>query len=364
VTAAVSAAGGGTVSSVAFSGGTTGLSASGSPITTSGTITLSGTLIAANGGTGQSSYTVGDILYASTTSALSKLADVATGSALISGGVGTAPSWGKIGLTTHVSGTLPVANGGTGTTTSTGTGSAVLSASPTFTGTPAAPTASPGTNTTQIATTAFVTAAVSAAGGGTVTSVAFSGGTTGLTVSGSPITSSGTFTLSGTLGVANGGTGITSFGTGVATALGVNTGSTGAFVVQNGALGTPSSGTLSGCTVDGTNSVGYRNIPQLSKSANYTFVLGDAGYHLYHPSSDNNARTFTIPANASVAFPIGTALTFVNRAATDSSIAITSDTMYLAGTGTTGTRTLAQYGVATAIKTGTTEWMISGTGLT
>jgi hypothetical protein len=71
------------------------------------------TITAAKGGTGQTSYAVGDLLYASATTTLSKLADVATGNALISGGVTTAPSWGKVGLTTHVSGTLPVANGGT-----------------------------------------------------------------------------------------------------------------------------------------------------------------------------------------------------------------------------------------------------------
>ena len=83
------------------------------------TSNVTGTLPATNGGTGQSSYAVGDLLFASTTTALSKLADVATGNALISGGVGVAPSYGKIGLTTHVSGTLPVANGGTGATTLT-----------------------------------------------------------------------------------------------------------------------------------------------------------------------------------------------------------------------------------------------------
>jgi hypothetical protein len=65
------------------------------------------------GGTGQTSYAVGDLIYANTTTTLAKLADVATGNSLISGGVGVAPSWGKIGLTTHVSGILPVANGGT-----------------------------------------------------------------------------------------------------------------------------------------------------------------------------------------------------------------------------------------------------------
>ena len=69
------------------------------------------------GGTGQTSYAVGDLLYADTTTTLAKLADVATGNALISGGIGVAPSWGKIGLTTHISGVLPVANGGTNAST-------------------------------------------------------------------------------------------------------------------------------------------------------------------------------------------------------------------------------------------------------
>ena len=78
------------------------------------------------GGTGITSYAIGDILYADTTSTLAKLPDVATGNALISGGVGVAPSYGKIGLTTHVSGILPVANGGTGTATAFTAGSVVF----------------------------------------------------------------------------------------------------------------------------------------------------------------------------------------------------------------------------------------------
>jgi len=86
---------------------------------TTGVVTLAGTLGPTSGGTGLTTYTTGDIIYASATNTLSALADVATGNALISGGVGVAPSWGKIGLTTHVSGTLPVANGGTGQTTYT-----------------------------------------------------------------------------------------------------------------------------------------------------------------------------------------------------------------------------------------------------
>lgn len=84
----------------------------------SGVLTIQATPIpVADGGTGIASYTVGDLLYASAATTLSRLADVATGNALISGGVATAPNWGKIGLTTHVSGVLPIANGGTNATT-------------------------------------------------------------------------------------------------------------------------------------------------------------------------------------------------------------------------------------------------------
>lgn len=75
------------------------------------------TITAPYGGTGITSYTIGDLVYASTTIALSKLPDVATGNVLISGGVGVAPSYGKVGLTTHVSDVLPLANGGTGLNT-------------------------------------------------------------------------------------------------------------------------------------------------------------------------------------------------------------------------------------------------------
>lgn len=130
------------------------------------------------------------------------------------------------------------------------------------------------------------------------------------------------------------------------------------------ALGTPASGNLSNCTADGTNGVGYKNIPQNSQSAAYTTVLGDGGKHIFHPGSDANARTFTIDSNANVAYPVGTAITFINMTSQVVTIAITADTMYLAGTGTTGSRSLAQYGVATAIKIDSTHWIISGTGLT
>jgi hypothetical protein len=129
-------------------------------------------------------------------------------------------------------------------------------------------------------------------------------------------------------------------------------------------LGTPSSGTLSSCTVDGTDAVGFRNIPQNSQSAAYTLVLADAGKHIFHPVGDNNARTFTIPANSSVAYPIGTAITFINMAVANVTIAITTDTLVLSPAGTTGSRTLATNGSATCIKITSTSWLISGSGLT
>lgn len=116
---------------------------------------------------------------------------------------------------------------------------------------------------------------------------------------------------------------------------------------------------------DTANNIGYLNIPQNSQSAAYTLVLADAGKHIYHPSADTTARTWTIPANSSVAFPVGTAITFVNDTSAGTiTIAITSDTLVLAGAGTTGSRTLAANGMATAIKITSTRWMISGSGLT
>lgn len=191
----------GTVFSVALSGGTTGLSVSGSPITTSGTITLAGTLVAANGGTGITSYAVGDILYASASTTLSKLADVATGNALISGGVTTAPSWGKIGLTTHVDGTLPVANGGTALTA--GTSGGVLA----YTG------------TGVLASSAALAAnqIVLGGGAGVVPATLGSLGTTTTVLhgnaAGAPTFGAVSLTadVSGTLPVANGGVGIASY---------------------------------------------------------------------------------------------------------------------------------------------------------
>ena len=107
----------GTLPSGRLSGGYTGITAVGTLAT--GTWNAS-TIAAVYGGTGFSSYAIGDLLYANTTTTLAKLADVATGNALLSGGVGVAPSWGKIDVATHITGVVPVANGGTGASTVAG----------------------------------------------------------------------------------------------------------------------------------------------------------------------------------------------------------------------------------------------------
>jgi hypothetical protein len=137
-------------------------------------------------------------------------------------------------------------------------------------------------------------------------------------------------------------------------------GTAGSFLISNGS----SAPSFSATPVEGIDAVGFRTVPQNSQSANYTLVLSDSGKHIFHPVGDNNARTFTIPANASVAFPIGTAISFINMAAASVTIAITTDTLTLTPAGTAGSRTLATNGSATCIKITATQWLISGSGLT
>jgi len=266
---------------------------------------------------------------------------------IANGGTGTTSTT-FANLATNVTGTLPVANGGTGQTTYT---DGQLLIGNTTGNTLAKATLTAGTGVTITNGSGAIT--INATGsGGTVTSVTGSGN----------IASSGgaapNITFTGTLPVASGGTGVTA-----STGSGSTVLSTSPTLVTP-VLGTPTSGTLSSCTVDGTNSVGYLNIPQNSQSANYTLVASDAGKHIFHPSTDPNARTYTIPANSSVAYPIGTAISFINMTTEVVTIAITTDTMYLVAAGTTGSRSLAIYGSATAIKMTSTTWLISGSGLT
>ena len=118
---------------------------------------------------------------------------------------------------------------------------------------------------------------------------------------------------------------------------------------------------LAATTTTATSGIGYMGLPQNSTTTgSYTIVAADAGKHIYASAT----RTVTIDSNTNLALPIGTTLTFIAGSGATMTIAITTDTMYLAGPGTTGSRTLAPFGMATAVKITSTAWMISGNGLT
>jgi len=179
--------------------------------------TWNGSVIAAvYGGTGQSSYAVGDLLYADTSTSLAKLADVATGNALISGGVGTAPAWGKIGLATHVDGTLQAVNGGTGATTLTGyvygNGTGAMTASTTI------------PNSATTATSANTSSAIVARD----SSGNFSAGTITASLNGTATN------VSGVVAIANGGTGQTTANAAFNALVPSQSGNSGKFLTTNG----------------------------------------------------------------------------------------------------------------------------------
>ncbi|NDD54044.1 hypothetical protein EBZ39_09230 [bacterium] len=219
---------------------------------------------------------------------------------------------------------------------------------------------------------------------GTVSSVAqtFTGGI--ISVSGSPITTSGTLalTVAGTSGgipyfssssawassaalaanaiVVGGGAGAApatiTTGTGVVTALGVNTGSSGAFVVNGGALGTPSSGTLSSCTVDGTNKVGFLAIPQSgsAKTTSYTLATTDVGEFIQVGSGG----AIVIPNST---FSAGDVVSVFNNTSGSITITCNTSTTYIAGTDSSkASVSLATRGVATMLFISSTLCVITG----
>lgn len=127
-------------------------------------------------------------------------------------------------------------------------------------------------------------------------------------------------------------------------------------------IASPSLTGTASATDESANSynIGWRDCPQKAPGTSYQLVLSDRGKQVL---MNGTALTLTVPANSSVAFPIGTTIMVVNTNVTSLSIAITTDTMTLANSATTGTRTLAQNGIATLTKVGTTNWIIAGTGL-
>lgn len=384
--------GSGSVTSVNASGGTTGMSFTGGPITTSGSLTLTGTLAVANGGTGQTTFTNGQVLVGKTDGTLAKTTLTAGSGITITNGDGSvtiassagggtvtsvALSGGATGLTVSgspitasgtitLAGTLAVASGGTGAATASGARlnlGAAASGSALSSGITMSTSRMIGRTTTGAGAFEEITigsglslssGTLSATGGGgTVTSVALSGGSTGLTVSGSPITTSGTITLAGTLAVANGGTGATSAAGARSNLSAAASGANTDITALDQDITLTATGTIA------ANTIGFRGIPQNVQGGAYTLVLADAGKHI-----SNTTGGFAIPANGTTVFPIGTTIVLFNNSGTSQNVTITTDTLRLAGTATTGTRALAQYGLATCVKVASTVWVISGAGLT
>lgn len=178
---------------------------------------------------------------------------------------------------------------------------------------------------------------VAVADGGTGLSSGTSGGVLAFTASGT-LASSGA--LAANAIVIGGGAGVapstTTTGTGVLTQLGL---------------------AADGSDVD---AIGFRGIPQNAQTGNYTCVMADAGKCIFHASGAGAGDTYTIPANGSVAYEVGTVIKFKNMDSNTVAIAITTDTMTFLPAGTTGSRTLAQYGEAYAEKISSTAWTITG----
>lgn len=351
-----SAVGTGSVTSIiASTTPVNGLSLSGGTISTSGTIAITGTLSGValgsavtgtlplgNGGTGQTTAQAAMNALAGGVTSGAFLRGNGTNvvlAALVSGDIpnNAANTTGTAG---NVTGTVAVANGGTGATSA---GAALTNL-----GAYAASNPSGYTSNT-----------------GTVTSVATTGTVNGITLTGGTITTSGTITLGGTLSgvnltsqvtgtlpVANGGTGTTT-STGSGNVVLASSPAISNANLTTPVLGTPSSGNLSNCTVDGTNAVGFLGLPQNSQGA-YTLATSDRGKCVIATGA------ISVP-NAT--FSAGDVVTIFNNTASGLTISNSLSTLYQAGTANTGSKTLAQRGLATIYFISSTVGVISGTGL-
>jgi hypothetical protein len=273
---------------------------------------VSGTLPVANGGTG-----------AATLTGLVKGNGTGAMTAAVAGTDYVAPSGSITGNAANVTGTVAIANGGTGATTATGAltnlGAAPI-ASPTFTGTPAAPTATAGTNTTQVATTAFVTNALSSAGLPTQT------GNSGkfLTTNGSVASWAASSGVPYT-----GATGAVNLGAYNLTVNEVTIGKGNGSLAENTVVGKSAMANVTG---NNNTAIGSQSMPSLTSGAGNTAIGSAAGYSLGTGSNNiimgYNANMSGNPSNS---IAIGTGID-VN----------TSNTIQLGNSSSTTLKTFAK----------------------
>ena len=326
-----SAVGGGSVTSVDVSGGTTGLTTSGGPVTTSGTITLAGTLVTSNGGTGLTTYSGGDILYYTSGTALSKLTIGSSGYVLTSSGtapqyvaqstlsVGSAATAASAGTATNVAGgaagSLPYQSGAATTTfLPLGTQNYLLRAGATSPEYVSLNTVLDALSTTQGAviyrgvsgwtslppgTSGYYLTSGGSGGNPSWTAAAASGvtsisfGTTGL----QPNTAStGAVTVSGTLATTNGGTGLIAFNSGGAVyATSTSALTTGTLPVAGGGTGLTSFTSGGAVYASSTNTLTTGTLPATAGgTGNSSYASGDL---LYASSSTGIGRLTIGTAN-------------------------------------------------------------------
>jgi hypothetical protein len=280
------------------------------------------TIGATFGGTGLTTYAQGDLLYATSSTTLGRLADVVTGNALISGGVGGDPAWGKIGLQTHVDGTLQVVNGGTGATTLTGyvygNGTGAFTAS----------TSIPNSATTATsANTASAIVARDASGN-------FSAGTITASLSGNASTATSATSATTATNLAGGVAGAIPYQSAGGTTLFSAAGTSGQYLQSNGTsapswstLPTIGNGTLT-MAVSGTG---------LSGSATFTAnQSGNSTFTVTSNATNANTASTIVARDASGNFSAGTITATLSGSATQVSNSLTLAT---SGTGLSGSAT-------------------------
>jgi hypothetical protein len=315
----------GTVTSVNASGGTTGMTFTGGPITVAGTLTLGGTLGVANGGTGLTGTPTNGQLAIGNGSGYT-LAALTAGT-----GVSVTNGAGSITVTNTAPDQI--------VSLTAGTAISVTGTYPNFTVTNTAPdqiVSLTGAGTTSISGTyPNFTITSNDQFVGTVTSVAASGGTTGLTFSGSPITSAGTLTLGGTLAVASGGTGAT-------TASGARTN-----------LGAAASGANSDITsLSGiTGGISTPTSIIFNTTASVTPTLGQLAWN-------NDDGTLDVGLNGGAILQVGQETLFYAKNTSGGTIPIGTPVMFTGVVGSSGKLT---FGLAVANNTVPPEYMMGVT---